>query len=78
VSDGDAAIQKSADFAKGYYRKASALRQIDHVEEALTLIQSAPEKVREDPNIKQLLTELQQDFKEDNFLPRGKYLYIIY
>lgn len=71
VSDGDSAIQKSADFPKGYFRKASALRQMDRVEEALALIQSAPEKVREDANVKQLLTELQQDFKEDNFLPKG-------
>lgn len=72
ISDAQAAIAKSAEFAKGYFRKASALRQIDQVEEAIKLIQSAPEKVREEANVKQLLVDLEKDFKEDHFLPQGK------
>lgn len=44
---------------------------IDKVEEAMAFIKGAPEKVREDPAIKQLLLDLEKDYKEDNLLAQG-------
>jgi len=43
---------------------------MDKVEEAINVIMSAPEKVREEPAIKKQLEELQNDLKLDNVLPR--------
>ena len=69
--DADALIAKNKELPIGYYRKAAALRQLDKIEEGMSLIQAQPQKIQDDPMIKQILNELQKDYKEDHFLPNG-------
>ena len=52
-------------------REVSAMQLQDHVEEALQVVRTAPEKVREDPNMKALVSTLEEDYKEDNVLAKG-------
>ena len=70
VNDADEAIKKTTDFAKAYVRKAVALREIDKFDEAINLIKTAPEKVKEDESVKVLLKELEDEFALDNVLPK--------
>ena len=72
ISDAEEAITKNKEFAKGYFRKAAAMRQQDKIEEAMALLKAAPQKVQEDESIKKLLVELAQDYKDDHFLAPGK------
>ena len=71
MADAEEAIRKNPDFFKGYFRKASALRQVDRVEEAIDFLKSTPEKVRQEPSIGKLLDDLNKDYAEDHVLPKG-------
>ena len=71
--DAQDAIKLNAEFAKGYYREAAALQQVDEIEEALRVLMLAPEKVREDAGVKRMIEDLQKEYKEDNLLPRGMF-----
>ena len=63
-------MSKNPDFPRGYFRKASAMRQLDNIEEAIALLKTAPEKIQADESIKKLLEELGSDLKIDNVLPK--------
>jgi len=68
IADAEEAIKTKPEFAKGYYRKAAALRALDKVDEAIEFIKALPEKIRESPDIVKLMEQLQIDYREDNFL----------
>jgi hypothetical protein len=70
-----AAIQKNKDFTKAYLRKAAAMRMQDKIEEAIAFLKAAPPKVLEDENIKKMLAELAQDFKDDHLLANGNQIW---
>ena len=72
LEDARVAVAKNKDFAKGYIRAFAALQLLDRVEEALQMASGAPEKVREDPNVKMAIAGLQQDFNDDHVLAKGR------
>lgn len=71
-NDAQVAIDKNKEYAKGYFRKAAAMRQQDKIEEAMAFLKEAPPKVQEDEGIKKMMADLAQDYKEDHLLANGK------
>lgn len=53
----------------GYFRKAVALRELGRLDEAISLIKGAPEKMRENEVVRELLKELEDEYALDNVLP---------
>lgn len=70
IADATEAIAKNPEYARGYYRKAAAMRELDKIEEAIKLIKDSPEKVKEDESIKTILKELEAEYAQDNILPK--------
>ena len=70
ISDADEFIKRNPEGHLGYVLKASALREIDRIEEAINLLKSAPEKARAHETMPALLKELENECALDNVLAK--------
>lgn len=70
IADADKVIQLKPSTHQGYVRKAAALREIDKLQEAITLLKGVEEKFKGNELVENLLKELEDEHALDNVLPK--------
>ena len=71
MQDAQTSIASNPNYAKAYYRQASALRYLERLEDGIKFLETAPEVVRKEPEIASLLKGIQDELKFDRLLLAG-------